>query len=72
MIMESMKQAVMLTNLEEANRHAESACWWIKSIDAKAAEEFGVLAKVNDVLRLLQAVDDITMDITITIKRKIK
>lgn len=60
----------MLTNVEQANKEAERAYWWLKGIDADNAKQLGVLSKIQEVMSLLHTVDGITMDIVITIKRK--
>lgn len=59
-----------LTKVEQANKEAERAFWWMKGVDRETAETLGVIDKVADVLKLLQKVDNITMDIIITIKNK--
>ena len=60
----------MLTNVEQANHEAERAYWWMKGVDRETAERLDVLGQVSEVLKLLQKVDNITMDITIKIKQK--
>lgn len=40
----------------------------MKNIDANDIDDLGVMSKIQDVLELLRKVDDITMDIVITIK----
>ena len=62
----------LLVPIEQANKEAERAYWWMKAIDKEAAQELGVIDKVKDVLKLLQKVDNITMDIQIIIKEKAK
>lgn len=61
---------MMLTNLEQANKESKRAYWWLKGIDANDAKELGVLSKIKDCLSLLNVIDDITIDITITINTK--
>ncbi|MCM1077797.1 MAG: hypothetical protein NC411_10615 [Bacteroides sp.] len=61
----------LVSKLREANRNAERAYWWMKDVDRKTAERVGVYAMVNEVLSLLKQIDDITLDITIKINRKI-
>ena len=46
------------------------AYWWMKGVDRETAERLDVLGQVSEVLKLLQKVDNITMDITIKIKQK--
>lgn len=60
----------ILHQVDAANRHAETAYWWLKEIDPAQAEQYGVLSKIKDVLTLLRTIDNITMDITISIKKK--
>lgn len=60
----------MLTKVEQANHEAERAYWWMKGVDRETAERLDVLGQVSEVLKLLQKVDNITMDITIKIKQK--
>lgn len=66
------KQGSIVSKVETANKYAERAFWWLKDVDTKEAKRLGVLSKINDVLTLLRTVDNITMDITISIKNKIK
>lgn len=61
-----------LLSAEQCNLCAERAYWWMKKIDKDAAERLGVVDKIKSVLSLLQRVDNITMDIQITISQKIK
>ena len=42
----------------------------MKGVDRETAERLDVLGQVSEVLKLLQKVDNITMDITIKIKQK--
>lgn len=65
-------EEVITTHAQEANHNAERAYWWMKGIDRDEAQRLGVLDKVQTVLDLLQKVDNITMDIVITIKQKSK
>lgn len=58
--------------ISKANNYAEHAYWWLKNVDREDAERLGVAGKVQNVLGLLQNVDNITMDIQITIKQKSK
>ena len=60
----------MLTKVEQANHEAERAYWWMKGVDRETAERLDVIGQVSEVLKLLQKVDNITMDITIKIKQK--
>ena len=60
----------MLTKVEQANHEAERAYWWMNGVDRETAERLDVLGQVSEVLKLLQKVDNITMDITIKIKQK--
>lgn len=62
----------LLVPIEQANKDVELAYWLMKSIDKEAAQGLGVIDKVDDVLKLLQKVDNITMDIQIIIKEKAK
>ena len=66
----SVKDGVTLLHVEEASKCAERAFWWMKRIDTKEVESLNVLSKVQDVLALLQQVDNITMDIMVTIRNK--
>lgn len=58
-------------SVEQSNHCAERACWLMKGVDKDTAERLGVADMVKPVLSLLQKVDNITMDISITIKHKI-
>lgn len=62
-------EEVMLTHAQEANHNAERAYWWMKGIDREEAQRLGVADMVQSVLSLLQTVDNITMDIVITVKQ---
>ncbi|MBD5351874.1 MAG: hypothetical protein HDR86_03495 [Bacteroides sp.] len=61
-----------LVSVEQSNHCAERAYWWMKGVDTDTAECLGVADMVKSVLSLLQKVDNITMDISITIKNKIQ
>lgn len=63
-------EEVILTHAQEANHNAERAYWWMKGIDREEAQRLGLADMVQSVLSLLQKVDNITMDIQITIKQK--
>lgn len=63
---------VMIQQIEEANHNAERSYWWMKGIDRDEAQRLGVSDMVQSVLSLLQKVDNITMDIVITIKHNNK
>lgn len=62
----------VITGVEQANHNAERAYWWMKGIDRDEAQRLNIANEVNTVLSLLQRVDNITMDIVITIKQKTK
>ncbi len=63
---------VIIQQIEEANHNAERSYWWMKGVDRDEAQRLGVNDMVQTVLNLLQKVDNITMDIVITIKQKAK
>lgn len=42
----------------------------MRGIKAEDIDDLGVMSKIQDVIELLRKVDDITMDIIITIKNK--
>ena len=65
-------EEVILTHAQEANHNAERAFWWMKGIDRDEAQRLGLNDMVQSVLNLLQKVDNITMDIVITIKQNSK
>lgn len=65
-------EEVIVTHAQEANHNAERAYWWMKGIDREEAQRLGLADMVMTVLSLLQKVDNITMDIQITIKQKSK
>lgn len=65
-------EEVIMTHAQEANHNAERAYWWMKGIDRDEAQRLGLTDMVLEVLSLLQKVDNITMDIQITIKQKSK
>lgn len=58
------------THATEANQSATRAYWWIKGIDRDEARRLGLSEMVQSVLSLLQEVDNLTIDIAITIKQK--
>lgn len=66
------KNTKVLTQVAKANQCVGRACWWLKGIDRESVDHLGVADKINVVLSLLQQVDDITIDIQITIKSKQK
>ena len=66
--MDSIRKIV--THIQEANHNAERAYWWMKNIDCEEAKTLEISNKVQTVLDLLQQVDNITIDIVITIKQK--
>lgn len=49
-------------------QQTDASCWWIKDIDKKQARELRVADKVLEVLDLLNKIDNLTIDIKITIK----
>ena len=59
-----------VTRVEQANHASERGYWWMRGVDRETAERLDVLGQVSEVLKLLQKVDNITMDITIKIKQK--
>lgn len=63
---------VMIQQIEEAKHNAERSYWWMKRVDRDEAQRLGVSDMVQSVLSLLQKVDNITMDIVITIKHNNK
>lgn len=63
-------EEVIITHAQEANHNAERAYWWMKGIDREEAQRLGLTDMILTVLSLLQKVDNITMDIQITIKQK--
>lgn len=63
-------EEVIVTHAQEANHNAERAYWWMKGIDREEAQRLGLADMVQSVLSLLQKVDNITLDIQITIKQK--
>lgn len=65
-------EEVITTHAQEANHNAERAYWWMKGIDRDEAQRLGLNDKVQTVLNLLQKIDNITMDIVITIKQNSK
>ena len=65
-------EEVIVTHAQEANHNAERAYWWMKGIDREEAQRLGLADMVMTVLSPLQKVDNITMDIQITIKQKSK
>lgn len=60
----------LVFQVTRANRCAETAFWWMRGIKAEDIDDLGVMSKIQDVIELLRKVDDITMDIIITIKNK--
>ena len=54
--------------MQKANRAAETAFWWMKNINADDIDNLGVMSKIQNVIELLREVDNLTMDITITLK----
>lgn len=53
-----------------ANKCADNARWWMTNIDVNDIDDLGVMSKIQDVFELLRKVNDLTMDIIITIKNK--
>ena len=62
----------ILFRVEKANKSAETAFWWMKGIDRSDIDNLGVMSKIQNVIKLLREVDNITMDITIAIRNKSK
>lgn len=60
------------THVQEANHNVERSYWWMKGIDRDEAQRLGLNEKIQTVLKILQKIDNITMDIIITIKNKSK
>lgn len=60
----------LILKVEQANKEAERAYWWMKGIDRKTADRLNVGDMVQTVLNLLQKIDNTTMDITIKINKK--
>jgi len=65
-------EEVILTHAQEANHNAERAYWWMKGIDRDEAQRLGLNEMGQSFLNLPQKVDNITMDIVITIKQNSK
>lgn len=63
-------EKAILSHVQQANKEAERAYWWMKEVDKETAGRLGVADMVCTVLGLLQKVDNITMDITIKISKK--
>lgn len=59
-----------MTHAQEANHNVQRAYWWMKNIDREEAQRLGLTDMVQSVLSLLRKVDNITMDIQITIRQK--
>lgn len=53
----------VMMHVEQANKNAERAYWWLKNIDRDDVRRFGIEEKVLQTLNLLQKVDNITTDI---------
>lgn len=64
------KQENIIYRTRNANSCAESAYWWMKKIDPSDIDDLGVMSKIKDTLDLLQMVDNLTIDIIISIKSK--
>lgn len=60
----------MIRQMVEANNNAERAYWRMKGIERDEAQRLGLNDMVRTALSLLQKVDNITMDIVITIRQK--
>ncbi len=65
---EHNSRTTIIDNIEQANREAARAYWWIKDINPADAAASGVSDQVKTLLSLLQKVDNITIDIAITIR----
>jgi hypothetical protein len=61
---------VALDHIVDTNTNAERAYWCALNISAETAHKMGINQKLQTVLSLLNRVDDITMDIIITINKK--
>lgn len=59
----------VITGVEQANPNAQRAYWCMKDIDRDDAQRLNIANEVYTVLSLLQPIDNITMDIVITIKQ---
>lgn len=57
----------IVSNILDANRYSEQAYWSMKNIDLEKTQRFDIENKIKDVLSLLQKVDNITIDIAISI-----
>lgn len=66
------KHEKIVFNTLQANNMAEGAYWWMKDINASDVDDLSVMKKIEDVLKILRKVDDLTMDIIITIRNKEK
>ncbi len=62
-------EEAIATHVQDANNNAGRAYWCMKGIDSNEAQRLGVADMVQSVLSLLQKVDNITMDIIITVKQ---
>ena len=62
------EKIILCTQKAEDCSHA--AHWWMKNIDVNDIDDLGVMSKIQDVIELLHKVNDLTMDIVITIKNK--
>ena len=56
--------------VNEANRNIARAHWWMLDVKNEDAELLGVLDKVKKVMALLRQADNLTLDISITIKEQ--
>lgn len=64
------KDQTILALAQKSRQSAEKARWWISGIDRDAARTLGIADMIRRTLFLLDEIDDITMDIQITIKQK--
>ena len=65
-------ELLIITHAQQANRDAERAYWWMRNIDPDEALHLGVSDMIQQVLAHLQKVDNLTIDIELTIKQKSK
>ena len=65
-------ELAIITHVQQANSDAKRAYWWIRNIEPDEALRLGVSDMIRSVLAHLQKVDNLTVDIELTIKQKSK
>lgn len=60
----------IITQIQEANQQSAKAFWWLRNVNRNEATQLGVMRKIEEALQLLQDVDNLTIDVMITIRKQ--